>query len=428
LIVPMCLLSAIAGVWLSGGDNNIFTQIGFSVLAGLACKNAILIVEFARESERCGQGAVVAAIEAARLRLRPILMTSLAFIMGTVPLVLSAGAGAEARQAMGVVVFSGMLGVTFFGLFLTPVFYVALRQIKKLVASGVQSSRRQSPAAIALVTTVFAMLLICEPYGVSPENAALPTNASVRPVSALRPLAQTETVASAAQRPQTIRPEDIGTKALADRDTAQGPAGSLPGKAAAALAWRPSPAVELVDPPVVQPAQPVPARYEGLPHLDPVLSNKEVATVAPKPPASNAPQEQPVVQAVGRTPATQPVPGRREDPTVSRVDVEILIDGACTSGEVVALDPNGDNFLSVRSGPGGQPYREIDRLFTADKVHVCSRKPPWFAVVYSEARKPQESCDIGSKGTRRRYMGPCQYGWVHSRYLKVNATHNSGGL
>jgi multidrug efflux pump len=133
LIVPMCLLSAIAGVWVTGGDNNIFTQIGLFVLAGLACKNAILIVEFAREMETRGRSTVEAAIEAARLRLRPILMTSFAFIMGVVPLVLSSGAGAEMRHAMGIAVFFGMLGVTFFGLFLTPVFYVLLRTAEKRV-------------------------------------------------------------------------------------------------------------------------------------------------------------------------------------------------------------------------------------------------------------------------------------------------------
>jgi len=131
LIVPMCLFSAIFGVWLTGGDNNIFTQIGLFVLIGLASKNAILIVEFARELEIHGHSTVTAAIEAARLRLRPILMTSFAFIMGVVPLVTSSGAGAEMRHAMGVAVFFGMLGVTFFGLFLTPVFYVALRAIEK---------------------------------------------------------------------------------------------------------------------------------------------------------------------------------------------------------------------------------------------------------------------------------------------------------
>ncbi len=133
LIVPMCLLSAIWGVWLTGGDNNIFTQIGLFVLVGLACKNAILIVEFARELEHHGKGTVDAAIEAARLRLRPILMTSFAFIMGVIPLVLSHGAGAEMRHAMGVAVFFGMLGVTFFGLFLTPVFYVLLRTLEKQI-------------------------------------------------------------------------------------------------------------------------------------------------------------------------------------------------------------------------------------------------------------------------------------------------------
>jgi multidrug efflux pump len=133
LIVPMCLLSAITGVWLTGGDNNIFTQIGLFVLIGLACKNAILIVEFARELEIQGRATADAALEAARLRLRPILMTSFAFIMGVVPLVLSSGAGAEMRHAMGVTVFFGMLGVTFFGLLLTPVFYVLLRALEKRV-------------------------------------------------------------------------------------------------------------------------------------------------------------------------------------------------------------------------------------------------------------------------------------------------------
>jgi len=140
LIVPMCLLSAIGGVWATGGDNNIFTQIGLFVLAGLACKNAILIVEFAREMETHGRRTVEAAIEAAKLRLRPILMTSFAFIMGVVPLVVSSGAGAEMRHAMGIAVFFGMLGVTFFGLFLTPVFYVLLRTAEKRI-SGTKAAQ-----------------------------------------------------------------------------------------------------------------------------------------------------------------------------------------------------------------------------------------------------------------------------------------------
>lgn len=139
LIVPMCLLSAIGGVWLTGGDNNIFTQIGLFVLAALASKNAILIVEFARELEHLGRTTAEAAIEAARLRLRPILMTSFAFIMGVVPLVLSSGPGAEMRHAMGVAVFFGMLGVTVFGLFLTPVFYVLLRHLEKRLTGKAES-------------------------------------------------------------------------------------------------------------------------------------------------------------------------------------------------------------------------------------------------------------------------------------------------
>ena len=129
LIVPMTLLSALFGVWLTGGDNNVFVQVGLVVLMGLACKNAILIVEFARELEMQGKGIVDAALEACRLRLRPIVMTSIAFIAGTVPLILGEGAGAEVRGVTGITVFSGMLGVTLFGLFLTPVFYVALRKL-----------------------------------------------------------------------------------------------------------------------------------------------------------------------------------------------------------------------------------------------------------------------------------------------------------
>ena len=129
LIVPMSLLCALTGIWLTKGDNNIFTQIGFLVLIGLACKNAILIVEFARELHLQGRSPVEAALEACRIRLRPILMTSFAFIMGVLPLVFSSGAGAEMRHAMGVAVFSGMLGVTFFGLVLTPVFYVTILHI-----------------------------------------------------------------------------------------------------------------------------------------------------------------------------------------------------------------------------------------------------------------------------------------------------------
>ena len=129
LIVPMCLLAAITGVWIDGSDNNIFTQIGLFVLVGLSCKNAILIVEFAKDKQdESGLDAVSAVLQACRLRLRPILMTSIAFIMGVWPLVSSHGAGAEMRHAMGVAVFAGMIGVTCFGLLLTPVFFTTLRR------------------------------------------------------------------------------------------------------------------------------------------------------------------------------------------------------------------------------------------------------------------------------------------------------------
>ncbi len=128
LVVPMCILAALSGVWLRGMDNNILTQIGFVVLVGLACKNAILIVEFAKQLEDTGKSRFDAVVEACRLRLRPILMTSFAFILGVLPLVLAEGAGAEMRQALGTAVFFGMLGVTFFGLLLTPVFYVVIRK------------------------------------------------------------------------------------------------------------------------------------------------------------------------------------------------------------------------------------------------------------------------------------------------------------
>ena len=142
LIVPVCMCAALLGVWLTGGDNNVFVQVGLVVLMGLACKNAILIVEFARELEIQGKGTVEAALEACHLRLRPIVMTSIAFIAGSVPLLLGHGAGSEVRAATGITVFSGMLGVTLFGLFLTPVFYVTLRKLsgKNLAASGKHSS------------------------------------------------------------------------------------------------------------------------------------------------------------------------------------------------------------------------------------------------------------------------------------------------
>jgi hydrophobe/amphiphile efflux-1 (HAE1) family protein len=142
LIVPMALFSALVGLWLTRGENNVFTQIGLIVLIGLAAKNAILIVEFAVKLREGGKGILEAAIEASRLRLRPILMTSIAFIAGVFPLVVSHGAGAEMRRAMGVAVFAGMIGVTFFGLFLTPVFYTVLEKL------GVRQPAPVAPAAL----------------------------------------------------------------------------------------------------------------------------------------------------------------------------------------------------------------------------------------------------------------------------------------
>jgi multidrug efflux pump len=127
LVVPMCLLCSIAGVALAHMDVNIFTQIGFVVLVGLASKNAILIVEFAKQQRETGAGRRQATMEACRLRLRPIMMTSFAFILGVVPLVIGKGAGAEMRRTLGTAVFSGMLGVTLFGIFLTPVFYYVIQ-------------------------------------------------------------------------------------------------------------------------------------------------------------------------------------------------------------------------------------------------------------------------------------------------------------
>jgi multidrug efflux pump len=151
LVVPMCLLCSIAGVRLAGLDMDIFTQIGFVVLVGLAAKNAILIVEFAKQKREEGASVREATVEACRIRLRPILMTSFAFILGVVPLMLGHGAGAEMRYTLGVAVFSGMLGVTAFGLFLTPVFFYVIASVTpapaKSDSSAPHSGAMPAPAA-----------------------------------------------------------------------------------------------------------------------------------------------------------------------------------------------------------------------------------------------------------------------------------------
>jgi NodT family efflux transporter outer membrane factor (OMF) lipoprotein len=163
LIVPMCLLSAITGVWLRGMDNNILTQIGFVVLVALASKNAILIVEFAKDEQAAGKDRVAAAIEACRIRLRPILMTSFAFILGVLPLFLATGAGAEMLRALGTSVLSGMLGVTFFGLVLTPVFYVVLRWFveRRREKPEPSSNHVGTVVAIALLPCLLGLLSGC---------------------------------------------------------------------------------------------------------------------------------------------------------------------------------------------------------------------------------------------------------------------------
>jgi multidrug efflux pump len=184
LIVPMCLLFAITGVWISGKDNNIFTQIGLIVLVGLACKNAILIVEFAKDKQAEGADPFHAAVEACRLRLRPILMTSIAFIAGVFPLVIAHGAGWEMRRAMGVAVFSGMIGVTLFGLFLTPVFYLTLMRFgpKPKLAHSLEPKGTTLGSAGAAAAIIGALVLFVTqsaqagPLTIGPDYKA-PTNA-----------------------------------------------------------------------------------------------------------------------------------------------------------------------------------------------------------------------------------------------------------
>jgi multidrug efflux pump len=174
LIVPMCLLAAIAGIWLASLSNDIFTQIGLVVLIGLAAKNAILIVEFAKQLQDQGKPRFEATVEASKLRLRPILMTSFAFILGVVPLVLATGAGAEMRQTLGIAVFSGMLGVTAFGIFFTPVFYSVIRKFteqKPATTVTVDHDR-----AIADATTNGEAEVAADGHAVKPDRSPQPAH------------------------------------------------------------------------------------------------------------------------------------------------------------------------------------------------------------------------------------------------------------
>src|SRR5439155_15740801 len=149
LVVPMCLLSALAGIALAGMDVNIFVQVGFVVLVGLAAKNAILIVQFAHDRQQEGASRFDAAVEAGTVRLRPIIMTSFAFILGVFPLVITPGAGAEMRRALGTAVFAGMLGVTLFGIFLTPVFYSMVRWFSERRSGNAPDTAAPPPPAEA---------------------------------------------------------------------------------------------------------------------------------------------------------------------------------------------------------------------------------------------------------------------------------------
>jgi hydrophobe/amphiphile efflux-1 (HAE1) family protein/NodT family efflux transporter outer membrane factor (OMF) lipoprotein len=170
LIVPMCLLFAIMGVWLRGQDNNLFTQIGLVVLMGLSCKNAILIVEFAKQLQDAGRSRTEAAIESSRLRLRPILMTSFAFTFGVVPLMLSRGAGAEMRVSIGTAVFFGMLGVTFFGIVLTPVFYVVIRgALERKKAAASRTLPQVAATGATLLLAVVSLLVGLNGCAVGPN-------------------------------------------------------------------------------------------------------------------------------------------------------------------------------------------------------------------------------------------------------------------
>ena len=174
LVVPLCVLCSLLGCWLTGGYLDIFVQIGLVVLVGLACKNAILVVEFAQQLHKEGKSRSEAALEACRLRLRPILMTSFAFIMGVVPLIVATGAGAEMRRSLGTAVFSGMIGVTLFGIFLTPVFFYVIQGFGDRPFFATDRWRRiASPAAGGVLGAVFGFLLAKVHIGTLPWGPIL---------------------------------------------------------------------------------------------------------------------------------------------------------------------------------------------------------------------------------------------------------------
>jgi multidrug efflux pump len=185
LVVPLCLLCSIAGVLFTHNDVNIFVQIGLVVLVGLACKNAILIVEFARQTHQEGKPRFEATVEASRLRLRPILMTSFAFILGVVPLVIATGAGAEMRRSLGTAVFSGMLGVTLFGIFLTPVFFYVIQGLGDLPLFSSPRMRRFGFVLIVLLNILFLglpilLLLLMRPLVRRPARPSSPADLTDR--------------------------------------------------------------------------------------------------------------------------------------------------------------------------------------------------------------------------------------------------------
>jgi multidrug efflux pump len=213
LVVPMCLLSSIAGVRIKGMDINIFTQIGFVVLVGLASKNAILIVEFAKRQREAGVGRRKATLQACQLRLRPIIMTSFAFILGVVPLMVSTGAGAEMRRTLGIAVFSGMLGVTLFGIFLTPIFFFVINHLAESHVLQTPFLRRTREISLHVVGLGLRALKSLKIRPASPARSAITINKArikvngdpvlSEPDGAIGPAAGTEKSGDAEK---TIRP------------------------------------------------------------------------------------------------------------------------------------------------------------------------------------------------------------------------------